>query len=206
MTEIPFKDEINYVKNEINNLNIEYIPDNSKEIDDLLQIRNKLEQNAFRVTSIITLNYLYDSLKLDKSYFKIYHHDKVVDIVALYFFNEGYMTYKEYFIAKMLENKRIKGHVDLIITKGDDILVEIKNYEVGKVNSDQFLYFIQQIMAYCMVLKIKTAYLIVNNPPKYDKLAVFEVQINDKNINYITNFMKISLAIDDYKTTFKYQK
>lgn len=207
MTEIPFKDEITYVKNEIDGLSIEYLPEISKEIDVLFKWRGKLEENAFRITSIITMNYLYDSLKLDKSYFKTYMHDKLLDCVASYYLKHGYGTYKEYYISEIIDNKRIKGHCDLIIwnNKGES-LVEIKNYEVGKVNSDQFLYFIQQILAYSKALNIKTVYLVINNPPEYKNLSVFKVNITSKLTEYITNFMKISLSIDDYKKTFKYHK
>ena len=106
-----------------------------------------------------------------------------------------------------MNNYRIKGHADIVFNnKCKNYLGEIKNYLESTISINEFSYFIHQILTYSYFLKIKTAFLIINNPKRYSNVTVFKININESNINYIKQFINRSLIIQDYIDIFKYKK
>ena len=201
-TEItPFELEINLIKQLIPQLNIKYQAKMSEIITIKLKERQILEKKTFRVTSII--NYDFSKEKPNKNYLKTYLHDALVDVSANYFEKEGFKTYKEQYLFEIINNKPIKGHVDLVLS--GIYFAEIKNYTSGIVNYDLFLHFIHQIMVYGKILDSKLAYLIINNPRKYKKVSIFEINLVGIE-NYLNKYLNEILLIQDYKENFKYKK
>ncbi len=202
--ESPFKDEINDIKTLISGIKINYRAYISDILTFNLSEREKTEKDALRVTSIINYDFfseLYPKNN-DKTYLKTYLHDRLLDVTANYFEAQGYNTFKERYLTAKVENKQIKGHADLILS--GHILCEIKNYIEGTVNYDLLLTFIHQIMMYCKILNLKSAYLIIHNPKQFKKIVVFEIGLNN-TVKYLDNYLKEILLIQDFKEQFKYK-
>ena len=207
MVNLPYHDELMYIDNELKGLDINYLEKESEMITKMLLIRDEHEKKAFRITSIVKNDYLFKKEPMNKKYLATYMHDKVLDVCCQYWKNMGFYTYKEAFINELMNNYRIKGHADIIIqNKCQLMLGEVKNYLESTVNKDEFSYFVHQILVYCYFLKIKVAFLFINNPKRYSNVTVFKININESNVNYIKSFINRSLVIPNYIDIFKYKK
>lgn len=207
--EIPFKTHIQNTKNEIGFIDIIYLPLESKCISDLLEQRELQEKGAQRVTSLIKYDFFPENYRkiTDKKYFSTYHHDKLQDVICKFFELNGFTTYKEKFISKYHQNMKLKGHSDIIVRgkSGINILVEIKNYLEYKINYNDFIYFMNQVLLYSYLLNIPIAYLFINNPPLYKGVKVFKININESNKEYIKYILNTAKYIKETKETFKYK-
>lgn len=205
MENFPFVEEMNYLIKEIDGFMFNYLPYMGLEIQKMLIIRDEMEK-SYRVTEIIDYDFFKTKKKVDKTYMKTYLHDRLLDVTCNYFkkYENIIDVDKEKFIYKEYNGKKVLGHVDILIN--NDTIGEIKNYTGSKINKDIFLKFIHQIMIYSLFLGVNKAFLFINNPPRYKKrITVFEFFFNDKTIQYIKNFLNVTLSIPDIQKDFKYK-
>jgi len=167
----------------------------------LLKEREYSEKDAYRVTSIIKRDFFPENYKnTSKMYLRTYLHDRLLDVIAKYYRNDGCNTYKEKYINMVINEKHIKGHCDLVIN--DKYLVEVKNYSDGTVNTDNLLDFLHQMAIYCRALGLKVGYLVINNPKQFKEVVFLEVNFA-KIDDYLDNYLKEILLIPDYLERFK---
>ena len=139
---IPYSKELLYIKDIIGDIDINYIPDISVKITELLKVRDIKEENAHRITSIVKNDYLFEKTGINKKYLATYQHDKVLDVACNYFKMCGLDTYKEQFIDKTYKQHKIKGHCDIIISNyNTKILGEVKNYLESTLSNNEVDYF-----------------------------------------------------------------
>ena len=201
----PFMSIISDITDLIPLISIKYQARMSDIIDFKLKERENLEKSANRVTSIIKYDFFPELYRKnnDKTYLKTYLHDRLLDVSTQFFDNQGFKTYKERFLRDNIDNKPIKGHADLILN--DNTVVDVKNYTEGTINYDDFLQFIHQIMIYSRMLSINYAVLIIHNPKQYKKVCCFRINLTGTE-EYLDNYLKEILLIQDYKDNFKYTK
>ena len=204
----PFFDEFWSISTQIVGLKVKYLLKESNIIDLLLKEREKSEKDSYRVTSIINYDFFNDlyaieSAKKSKGYLKTYLHDRLLDVLADYYQKVGYVVYKEKYLETFWGKRSVKGHADLILS--NKILVEVKNYTEGHINEADLLRFIHQIMLYCYILDIETAFLVINNPKQYKKVGVFRILLGNTD-SYRQQFIREVMLIPEYLENFKYSK